>query len=689
MGKLSLPDDIKKMDIPELTELAKEIRELLVDTVSRTGGHLASNLGVVDLTLALYKVFDFPTDKVVWDVGHQSYVHKILSGRLAEFDTLRQKGGLSGFPKRSESDFDSFNTGHSSTAISAALGLARARDLNYDDYHVMAVVGDGALTGGMCYEAMNDAGRSPNNLIVILNDNEMSIAGNVGGISRHLSKIRSTPRYFGLRDEIHDSVEKVPLVGSALALFISKIKNLIKYALIPGIIFEELGFKYIGPVDGHNIGDLVPLLQGVSKMRGPILIHALTRKGSGYPFAELNPQKFHGVSPFRPDSGDFLSAGKQSFSSVFGRRLVELARKDDKIVAVSAAMISGTGLDGFHKAFPKRFFDVGIAEQHAVTMAAGLSLQGIKPVVALYSTFLQRAYDQLLHDVCFQNAPVVFAVDRAGIVGEDGETHQGLYDIGFLRQMPGMTVMAPGNFHELEKMLDFALLSSNGPIAIRYPRGGIDQAMYSRSEKLKASDGISLAAMTTPIQMGKAVTLRYGEDITVLALGIMVEVAVKAAEIANRGKSKSAAASRSAGRTVADQRTDSRVDSRTESRVDRISVELIDARFVKPLDRETILQSVTKTGRLLVVEDGCVTGGFGSAVLELLQMENLRCAVRICAFPDKPIDHASRAELLDQYGLSAERIAAEIESLIVQRDCVFDDHEKHFDNNLVRFGTVD
>jgi 1-deoxy-D-xylulose-5-phosphate synthase len=484
-------------------------------------------LGVVELTTVLHKVYDFPKDKIIWDVGHQSYIHKILSGRKDGFDVLRKMGGLSGFPKTSESDYDCFNTGHSSTAISAALGMARARDIKGEYYSVIALVGDGALTGGMSYEAMNDAGRSPNNLTVILNDNDMSISKNVGALSRHLNRLRTRPAYFLLRDDINKSLRRIPIIGIKLATAISNLKSRIKYALLPGVIFEELGFKYIGPVDGHNTGALISIFEGVSRMKGPVLVHVKTKKGYGYPFAEKNPQEYHGVGPFEPETGDGEQPEGMTYSLAFGNKLEKLASADKKIVAITAAMKSGTGLDGFAAAFPDRFFDVGIAEQHAVTMAAGMAAAGVKPVVAVYSSFLQRAYDQILHDVCMQNLHVVFAIDRAGVVGEDGETHQGIYDIAFLRHMPRMTIMAPSDYVELTKMMKAALYSVNGPVAIRYPRGSVDPDVNKLMRRQRLITNLS--SKVAEVTYGRSERIQEGTDITILTAGVMLETAVIAA----------------------------------------------------------------------------------------------------------------------------------------------------------------
>ena len=683
------PSDIHALPAGELGRLADEARAFIIEHVRRTGGHLASNLGVVELTVALHASFDFPRDKIVWDVGHQSYVHKLLSGRKDEFDTLRQLGGLSGFPKRSESEFDSFDTGHSSTAISAALGMARARDIMGQGHRVVAVVGDGALTGGMCYEAMNDAGRSsgraPESLIVVLNDNKMSIARNVGSISEHLAKIRSAPGYFRLRDSIHDSLERVPVVGRALASLISHVKDVVKFALFHGVVFEGMGFRYIGPVDGHDVRVLARIFSGVSRMRGPVLVHVVTRKGHGYRRAEDDPSRFHAVAPPKPahmraaapaasaasaasaapdapgapaasdapaapdapDAPGALDApGAVDLSQAFGDALERLALADKTVVAVTAAMQSGTGLDGFARAHPGRFFDVGIAEQHAVTLAAGMALHGLRPVVAIYSTFLQRAYDQLLHDICLQNAHVVFAVDRAGVSGHDGETHQGLYDLAFLRHMPNMTALAPACAEELALMLRYAVLEARGPVAIRYPHEGASHAALARKlAALRQAAGQGRPGLAagrpagaeaelrdvapTPLRHGRGEVVSAGSDITVVAVGAALAIAADAAALLEGGFGGAR----------------------------RRSVELVSARFAKPLDDELIARSVAKTGRLVVVEDGCAQGGFGSAVLESLSWRGVLCESRIIGLPDMPIPHGSRAELLELYGLSAAGVA--------------------------------
>lgn len=605
------PDDIKKLDINQLKELAEEIRAFLIENVSKTGGHLASNLGVVELTLALHSVFSTPTDKIIWDVGHQSYVHKIITGRKDKFCTLRQLDGISGFPKVNECEHDAFNTGHSSTSISAALGMAKARDIKKEKYSVIALIGDGALTGGMAFEALNDAGRSPNNLIVILNDNEMSISKNVGGLSKYLRKIRTEPFYFKVKEDLDIILNKIPAIGKSAAKALGKVKGSVKYMIMPGILFEELGFKYFGPIDGHDLVELIEVLTRAKAMKGPILLHVCTQKGKGYTFAEESPHLFHGISPFEIETGEVLAAGGPTYSNVFGSELVSLAEEDESIVAITAAMPNGTGLDQFSKRFHDRFFDVGIAEQHAVTFAAGLARCGLKPAFAVYSSFLQRAYDQLLHDIALQNLHVVFGIDRAGIVGDDGETHQGLYDLSFLSHIPNFTIMAPCDYDEMKKMLKFAFMEHKGPIAIRYPRGrGKDQLI----------DG-------GDVKLGQGVLCKEGSDLTFLSIGTMFEVAQNVTEeLTKRG----------------------------------ISVELINARFVKPLDVNLIVNSVMKTRKLVTLEDNTINGGFGSSVLEMINQRGINVKTKLFGFPDQPIPHGSRNQLFKKYKLDKESLVEEI-----------------------------
>jgi len=623
LDKVFYPEDIKKLSFGELEKLAGEIRNFLLENVSRTGGHIASNLGVVELTLALHKVFNTPKDKIVWDVGHQTYVHKILTGRKNQFETLRKLDGLAGFPKVSESNHDCFNTGHSSTSISAALGIAKARDLKKEKYSVIAVIGDGALTGGMAFEALNDAGQSSTDLIVVLNDNEMSITKNVGGLSKYLSKIRTEPIYFKVKRDLDILLNKTSL-GKSAARLLQRAKGTIKYILTPGIIFEELGFKYLGPIDGHNIHELTDVLERARNSKGPVLIHICTQKGKGYSFAEKSPDEYHGIAPFEIETGEVKKQSGPSFSEVFGKELLKLAQDNKDILAITAAMLQGTGLTDFSIAYPERFFDVGIAEQHAVTFAAGLASNGLKPVVAIYSSFLQRAYDQILHDVALQKLHVVFGIDRAGITGEDGETHQGLYDICYLRHIPGMTILAPVDYNELRIMLKFALTDYSGPIAIRYPRG---------TGKENILESINFNGKNVDIEVGKGLLVKEGKDITIIGLGNMFNVAL---EIADKLEKNG------------------------------ISVDLINPRFVKPLDKELILSSAIKTGRLVSIEDGAIIGGFGSSILELLNENSLNnIKVKIFGFPDEPIPHGSRESLFKKYKMDQESILEEIKQFLV------------------------
>lgn len=611
------PDDIKKLTVQQLEQLCGEIREFLIEKVSKTGGHLASNLGAVELTLALHYVFNTPKDKIIWDVGHQTYIHKIITGRKERFDTLRQLGGLSGFPKKNESEHDCFNTGHSSTSISAALGMAKARDLKNEKDSIIAVIGDGALTGGMAYEALNHAGQSQSNIIVVLNDNEMSIARNVGGISSYLSKIRTEPFYYKIKEDIDFILNRIPSIGKNAVKALDRAKGSIRYLLMPGVIFEELGFKYVGPLDGHNIGDLIKVFSNVKKLKGPILVHLLTRKGKGYHFAEENPDVFHGISPFDVETGEVIEAGS-GYSEVFGKTLTRFAENDNSIVAITAAMTSGTGLCEFAEKYPGRFFDVGIAEQHAVTFAAGLAAGGMKPVVAIYSSFLQRAYDQILHDVAMQNLHVVFFIDRAGIVGRDGETHHGIYDISYLGHIPNMVLMAPVDYSELKKMTEFALYDFNGPIALRYPREKGEETLYNHKD----------------ISLGRGEIVLEGSDITVVAVGTMLKTALEAAR---------------------------KLDGQG------ISCELINPRFIKPVDSELIFESVKKTGRMLTIEDNAVNGGFGNNIMALLNEKAPDTKVKVLGFPDNFIQHGSRSELLKINGLDKEAIINEIHGLLDNR----------------------
>ncbi|NLK87414.1 MAG: 1-deoxy-D-xylulose-5-phosphate synthase [Clostridiaceae bacterium] len=618
LDNIGSPEDIRKLTLAELRTLADEIRSFLIERVSVTGGHLASNLGVVELTLALHSVFNTPRDKIVWDVGHQSYVHKILTGRKDRFGTLRQFNGLSGFPKGSESEYDSFDTGHSSTSISAALGYAKARDLLHEDYAVAAVIGDGALTGGMAFEALNDAGRSPNNMIIILNDNGMSISKNVGGFSRYLSKLRTQPIYYKAKEDFDVFLHKLPGIGKKAAKALKRAKGTIKYIVMPGMLFEEIGLKYLGPIDGHDIGELTKVLSNAKGMKGPVLIHVLTQKGKGYQFAESKPQRFHGISPFSIETGEVKNNNGPGYSDIFGKKMMELASVEPKLVAITAAMPLGTGLEKFSKMFPQRFFDVGIAEQHAVTFAAGLAKTGIVPVVAVYSTFLQRSYDQIIHDVALQNLHVIFAIDRAGLIGDDGETHQGLYDLSYLSHIPNMTILAPADYEELNRMLEYCVLQHRGPVAVRYPRG----------------TGKEMLTQPAAVGYGKGVRLTTGSDITIVAVGKMVETALEAAELLNKKD---------------------------------IRAEVINARFIKPLDSKLILESASKTRAVAVIEDNCIKGGFGSSVLELLNENGLLIRTKLFGFPDTMVPHGERDILYKRYGLDAASMVREIMRLLKKR----------------------
>ncbi|MBX4259126.1 1-deoxy-D-xylulose-5-phosphate synthase [Clostridium estertheticum] len=609
-------NDIKEMTIQELNDFAKEIRHFLIEKVSKTGGHLASNLGVVELTLSLYNVFDFDKDKLIWDVGHQSYVHKILTGRKDKFDLLRNYGGLSGFPKREESKYDVFEAGHSSTSISVGAGIARARDLQKGDYNVISVIGDGALTGGMSFEALNDIGFRKTKMIIMLNDNQMSISKNVGGMSRYLSQFRIDPTYNRIKKEINSTLRKIPSVGDGMINSIQKIKNGIKQVVVPGMLFENMGITYLGPIDGHDIKEVSKVLKLAKKTDGPVIIHVITKKGKGYKFAEEQPNKFHGVGPFNPSNGELCSSHKESYSEAFGDQIVTLAKENKNIVAITAAMPEGTGLESFSKKFNNRFFDVGIAEQHAVTMAAGMASQGLKPIFAVYSTFLQRAYDQILHDVCIQNLPVIFAIDRAGIVGQDGETHQGIFDLSYLSHIPNMTIMAPKCIGELKTMLTFAV-KQDYPIAIRYPRGG-------DNPNVKMSP-------INDLQRGKWETLLGGGKIAFIATGKMVQNAILVREkLLNMG----------------------------------IEATVVNACFIKPIDKTLILDLVDKKYSLVTIEDNVVHGGLGSLVLEYVNSLNKVTKVINLGFNDEFIPHGSVDVLYKLYKLDVDGIFDSILKLV-------------------------
>lgn len=611
LEKVNYPEDLKSLKIEDKKILAKEIREKIIDTVSNTGGHLASNLGVVELTIAIHSIFNTPIDKVIWDVGHQSYVHKILTGRKNKLETLRKMDGLAGFPKTNESIYDNFNTGHSSTSISVALGMARARDIKGENHKVIAVIGDGALTGGMALEALNDVGSSNTNMIVILNDNEMSISKNVGGISMMLSKLRTKSVYVKANIKGKRTIKKIPFIGDKIVKLVQRGKRGIKQLVIPKMYFEDIGFRYLGPVDGHNIEALEDIFKVCKEQEGPILVHVLTKKGKGYKPAEETPAKFHSISQFDKKTGEKISKEGKDYSKVFGDKLVNLAKDNSKIVAITAAMKDGTGLTEFAKKYPKRFFDVGIAEQHAVGLSAGLAKSGLIPVVPLYSSFIQRAYDQLIHDVAMQNLPVVICADRAGVVGNDGETHQGMFDLAFTNIIPNFVIMAPKDFYELEQMLEFAV-NLNKPVLLRYPRGKEDFC-FEKSQK---------------IELGKAEILSKGKDVTIFAIGKMVAKAIKVSKLLEESG---------------------------------ISSTIINSRFLKPFDEDVLIQNTNKL--IVSIEDGTAIGGLGSKIKDIAIKNNLDINLEVFAYPDEFIKHGSVAEIEEKYGLDAITIS----DIIIQK----------------------
>lgn len=612
------PEDLKGLGAKELNHLAGEIRQVLLAVLSETGGHLASNLGVVELTLALHSVYNSPKDKIIWDVGHQCYVHKLLTGRQELFPSLRRFGGLSGFPKGEESEHDIVETGHSSTSISAGLGLALARDLNKDNYSVVAVIGDGALGAGMALEALNHAGSEKIDLTVILNDNEMSISRNVGGLSSYLSRARTDPKYTRVKQDVEYLLRRIPAIGGSMLKTMERVKSSLKYLLVSGMLFEELGFTYLGPIDGHNIIDVQRILRQAKGRRGPVLIHVVTQKGRGFAPAEVNPAKFHGVGPFDLQTGVVKASSGKSYTQAFSDHLCQMAERDPRIVAITAAMPEGTGLKKFDERFPGRFFNVGIAEQHAVTFAAGMARSGYRPVVAIYSTFLQRAYDQIVHDVCLPGLPVLFAVDRAGLVGADGETHQGVFDISMLRHIPNMTVMMPKDFKELEQMLDWAVLQP-GPVAIRYPRGQCQSLPVTLSGE--------------PLRLGRGEVLRDGRDLAIIGLGPTISMALQAqSQLYNQG----------------------------------ISVAVINPRFIKPLDQDLIAQFAQRCGRLLVVEEHLCQGGLGSAVLETCSNLGLRPHTRLLGIGDTFVPHGDQDQLQKLCGLEVKDIVVAAKELVAR-----------------------
>ncbi len=606
---INSPDDLRKLNSEELNILVCELRQYIIESVSKTGGHLASNLGVVELTVALHHSFNTPKDKIIWDVGHQSYVHKILTGRKDKMSTLRQYEGLSGFPKRCESCYDVFDTGHSSTSISAAIGIARARDYKKEQYEVVAVIGDGALTGGMAFEALNDLGRSNTKLIIILNDNEMSISPNVGGMSHYLSMIRTSNRYLSTKKDIEKLLNDMPIGGRTIKSFLKRAKDGIKKMVIPGMLFEELGLTYMGPIDGHNVDELLEAFKAAKNIDGPLIMHIITKKGKGYKYAENRPGEFHGVAPFDVITGEMLKKSNvPSYSEVFGRKLCDIAQDNKNVVAITAAMTDGTGLTEFANMYPERILDAGIAEQHAVTMAAGLATNGIVPVVAIYSSFLQRAYDQIIHDVALQNLHVVFAIDRAGLVGNDGETHQGVFDEGFLCQIPNMVVMAPADYTEFENMLEYAINEYDGPIAVRYPRG-------SSTSVINNSNVV--------IEKGKGVVVKEGNDVSIVCTGRMVQIALNVSVILKEHN---------------------------------IDAEIINLRFAKPLDDKLINASVNKTKKAVIIDEGS-TFGIASYIKSIMPND---VDLLLKTLPDDFIQHGSVDELFKSNGLDAESIAYDI-----------------------------
>ena len=605
LEKINAPEDVKNLNLQEKKQLAEEIRKYILEIVSKNGGHLASNLGVVELTIALHSVFNEPKDKIVWDVGHQTYVHKILTGRREQLKNIRKLGGIAGFPKTKESAYDCFNTGHSSTSISAALGMARARDLKGEDNNVIAVIGDGALTGGMAIEALNDAGFSKCKMTVILNDNEMSISPNIGGLNMFLSKLRTKKLYTASNISGKKIISKIPIIGKPTVKIVQRFKRSIKQLIIPKMFFEDIGFTYLGPVDGHNIEQLENILKLSKQVDTPVLIHVLTKKGKGYRIAEENPDKFHATGPFDLETGEPKKAKVMDYSKVFGNKLVEMAEKNEKIVAITASMKDGTGLTKFQKQFPKRFFDIGIAEQHAITLAAGMATQGLIPVVPIYSSFYQRAYDQVIHDIAIQNLHVVLCVDRAGIVGADGETHQGLLDMAFFRIVPNLTIMAPKDFREFEDMLEFAI-NYNGPIVIRYPRGGEDKNVkFEKHEKIETGKA-------EIIKDFKKDNNKNQKKITIIAIGKMVSRAMNVAK--------------------------------SEEKVGN-DVCIINARFLKPLDKESILKRLKQSNKVIIIEDGTRINGLSTAVKEIIAEEKMLLDVETQAYPDEFIQHGTVEQL--------------------------------------------
>lgn len=610
LDSINSSEDVKKLNISELETLAAQIRSFLVENVSARGGHLSSNLGTVELTLALHKVFDVSKDRLVWDVGHQAYTHKIITGRRGDFTALRKKDGLSGFPKTEESVTDAFNTGHSSTSVSAALGFAKAFELEGSENRAVAIIGDGALTGGMAYEALNHAGSGTTPLIVILNDNGMSISQNVGGLADYLEKICSSAKYIGFKNDVKRFLSRLPVVGAPFTKLAERSKCLLKKILLQRKLFENMGLEYLGPVDGHNLYDLIVILEHAKTFEKPVIVHVRTQKGRGYKMAEENPSFYHGVQKFDPDTGECLTAVGTTYSDVFGEKMCELGEKNERLVCITAAMPTGTGLVGFAERFPNRFFDVGIAEQHAVTFAAAMAMRGFTPVFAVYSSFLQRGFDQIYHDVALQNLHTVFAIDRAGAVGSDGETHQGIYDLSYLSLIPNMTVMAPSSEGELRAMLDFAVNECSGPVAVRYPKGETDTAEYGNGE----------------IQLGKGVACRRGSDVLIVAIGAELEDACRAAELLEKRG---------------------------------ISAGVMNARFLKPFDSELFADMAKGVSAVVTVEDNTVIGGLGAAVAAIYDG-----TVHMLGFADKPLKQASVSEQKHDAGIDGEGIAEKISEIL-------------------------
>ena len=619
LDKINSPADVKKLSDEQLKQLAAEIRQLLIKVISHTGGHLAPNLGVVELTLALHKVFTTPQDKLVFDVGHQAYIHKIITGRREQFPTLRQYGGLSGCPKRFESEHDAFGTGHSSTSISAALGMAAARDLQGEDYNVVAIIGDGSMTGGMAFEALNNAGTLHKKMVVVLNDNEMSISKNVGAMSDYLYHLRTGETYNKIKNDIEGWLKNMEF-GTDVLKAIRRLKGSVKYLMVPTSIFEELGFTYLGPVDGHDIHGLIEVLQAAKKIDGPVMVHVLTKKGKGYKPAEESPNKFHGTGPFEIATGKKITnpAAPISYTEVFGKTITELADSDKKVVGLTAAMPDGTGLNIFAQAHPDRFFDVGIAEQHAVTAAAGMAAAGMKPVTAIYSTFMQRAYDSILHDICMQKLHVTMCLDRAGLVGDDGYTHHGVFDYAYLRSIPNMTIMAPKDENELRHMLKTAL-SFNGPISVRYPRG--------------SGVGVDITEPMHELPIGKAEVLREGKELCFWAIGSMVQSAVQAAD---------------------------------KLKEQGINAGVVNMRFAKPLDKELLIEHAKRYGKIVTLEEGVLAGGVGSEVLEILDDAGLlqQCAVLRLGIPDEFVTHGDKKLLFRDLGLDTDAIVQKADAFV-------------------------